>query len=502
MLEKNINFDLNKGLFFNLEDLDLVIKFLYVKAKIENNNYHFYKKLYEKSILRCYGWVNDWKNKISEFVESFDRLIESIKNDSFDNNYPIILSTNNMILNGRHRLAICMYLNVEASFEIRNDLGHKRYIIDVDFFKTVFSEFETETIILDYLNNFKNEDYFITFLWWDSEKNWSYIEETFKKNNCIIGYQKTFKFTEKRYFENILEGLYTYENGIKQNGNIFIKTEGLKKNMKFKIILLKYEKEKTYRSINKGFPICIEIEEIKFKIREKLSLSSVEKNYSFLHTSDNYDHTRYLCNFLFNDNIHLLKKISKHNKYMNSTNKFLIEFATFLKNNQLDRYNFCFESWIILQIFGIRKAADLDFICVSKLRNQLKLCTINIDLHKENRFYGISKLSDDAIIKNRENYFFYKGFKFIIPTLLIQNTSHLSKKKSLDMLELQNFINKDKEYDINIIYKIKISCLLKYYWFRRRVIDILAIIFTKKQKYLIKVFLNKYCSQNYNLEND
>jgi len=35
--------------FFNLEDIDLIVKFLYVKAKIEDNKYDFYKKLYEKS---------------------------------------------------------------------------------------------------------------------------------------------------------------------------------------------------------------------------------------------------------------------------------------------------------------------------------------------------------------------------------------------------------------------------------------------------------------------
>jgi hypothetical protein len=495
VIEKNINS------FFNLEDIDLIAKYLYVKAKIEDNNYKFYKKLYEKSILRYFGWVNDGKNKITEFIESFDLLIDSINKKWFDKNFPIILSENHMILNGRHRLAICMYLNIQPSFKKSKDTWHKRFVMDLNFYKNVFSDYEMETFILDYFNNFEDESYFLTFLWWDSENKWNYIKETFKKNECTICYEKKYKYNNKQYFENIIEWLYTYENGIKQNWNLFIKTEWLKQNMKFKLMLLKFDKEKTYRSINIGFPICIQIENIKFWIREKLS-SKKEKNFSFLHTSDNYNHTRYLSNFLFNDNIKYLKKISKHNKFINKTNNFLIEFNNYLNNNKLNKYDFCFESWIILQIFWIRKAADLDFICLKNLRNNIKNLPKDIDLHNEDRFKIVSKLSDDEIINNRENYFFYKWFKFIVPNLLIKNTINLSKKKNLDMIELQNFIDQNSIYKLNIFYKIKVFMLLKYYWLRRRIIDALALVFSKKQKHLIKKYLNKYFGQNYNLDHD
>ena len=54
MTKNKENIKFNKFDFFNLEDLDLFIKFLYVKAKVEGNNYDFYKKLYEKAILRFF----------------------------------------------------------------------------------------------------------------------------------------------------------------------------------------------------------------------------------------------------------------------------------------------------------------------------------------------------------------------------------------------------------------------------------------------------------------
>ena len=120
----------------------------------------------------------------------------------------------------------------------------------------------------------------------------------------------------------------------------------------------------------------------------------------------------------------------------------------------------------------------------------------------EDRFNKISKLSDDSVVKNRENYFFYKGFKFISPNLLIKNTSNLSQKKKADMIELRKVVDKKGSYKLNIFYKVKVAYLLKYYWVRRRIVDILTVILSKKQKTLIKKILNKHFGQNYNLDHE
>lgn len=492
---------INLNNYFHLEDIDLLVKFLYVKSKVENINHDFYKELYTKSIMRYFWGVNDGKTKISEFLTSFDELIESISQKWFNEKYPIILSCDDMILNGRHRVAVCKYFNLEPDYQKIEDLGHRRFEMNLDFYSTIYSEYEIETIVLEYLSNFKNENYFVTFFWWDSEEKWDFMKQKFIQEWCKISYEKFFVFNEENYFENILEWIYTFENGIKQNGNIFIKTEGLKQNMKFKLTVLKYEWKKTYRSVRDWFPICREFEKIKFQIREELSGNSV-KNFSFLHTSDDYAHTRYLLNLMFNPNISYLRKISRHNMFMNQTNKLLFAFQDLLQKNNLERYDVCIESWFILQIFWIRKAADLDFICLEKYRNIFIDFPKDVDLHSENRYLKISKLTDNEIISDRKNFFFYKWYKFISPKLLIQNSQYLSKKKNLDMQELKKYIEKQGPYKLNIFYKIKVFLLLKYYWMRRRMVILITYIFTKKQKYYIKKFLNKYFGQNYSLDYD
>ena len=488
--------------FFNLEDIDLIVKFLYVKAKIEDNKYSFYKRLYEKSIIRNFGGVNDGKINLSQFIDSFDELIDSMIKNSYNSKFPILISQNNMVLNGRHRLAVCRYLDIEPTFEIKPEDGHKRFELDLTYYETVFSSFEKETIILDYLDAFVDEDYFVTFLWGDSEEKWNSIEDIFEQNGCKIGYTRVFDFKDENYFENVLQGIYTFENGFKQHGSIFIKTAQLKKNMKFKLVFFKFEGKKTYRVVRKGLPVCREVERIKFGIRKNLYSTPKNTTYSYLHTSDDYFHTKYLCNFIFNNNLKYLKNIPKDNKYLNRTDKLLTEFEVFLEKNNADKNDFCLESGIILQVFGIRKAADLDFVCIKKLRGKLKHFSKNIDLHEENRFYQVSKLTDDDLIKNRENHFIYKGFKFISPKILIRNTKDLTAKKSLDMKELKELIDKDTTYSANLWYKLKVLFLLGYYRLRRIFVIVLTMILSKKQKLMIKKFLNKHFKQNYNLDAD
>jgi hypothetical protein len=70
-----------------------------------------------------------------------------------------------MILNGRHRVAVCKYFNLEPDYQKIEDLGHRRFEMNLDFYSSIYSEYEIETIVLEYLSNFKDENYFVTFFW-------------------------------------------------------------------------------------------------------------------------------------------------------------------------------------------------------------------------------------------------------------------------------------------------------------------------------------------------
>ena len=67
------------------------------------------------------------------------------------------------------------------------------------------------------------------------------------------------------------------------------------------------------------------------------------------------------------------------------------------------------------------------------------------------------------------------------------------------MKELKKIISGEKTYKADLFYKLKVFFLLKYYRLRRIVVDILTLILSERQKFIIKKFLNKYFNQNYNL---
>ncbi|MFT4261026.1 MAG: hypothetical protein ACMXX9_01185, partial [Candidatus Woesearchaeota archaeon] len=91
--------------YFNENRLDIIIKYLYVKSYVENNNYEYYKKLYLTSIKIINGGFEDNKKSIDDFLNKFNKLITSIQKKGFNKKYSIPIGKDGIILNGAHRLA-------------------------------------------------------------------------------------------------------------------------------------------------------------------------------------------------------------------------------------------------------------------------------------------------------------------------------------------------------------------------------------------------------------
>ena len=90
-----------------LSRFDLMAKYLYLKY----NNTNFYKELYHKHIIT---FNNCWehpgtKNCIQDFFSEYDKLINNIEKNGYDQNFPIPIGTNNVIINGAHRLITSYY---------------------------------------------------------------------------------------------------------------------------------------------------------------------------------------------------------------------------------------------------------------------------------------------------------------------------------------------------------------------------------------------------------
>ena len=98
---------------------DVFIKYYYVQAYITQENYELAKKIYLNHIKSFNNFIEpDGKKKGPQsFIENFNSLIENIKCVGI-NKTIIPITTNGEIIDGAHRLAIALYLNLAVQFAI------------------------------------------------------------------------------------------------------------------------------------------------------------------------------------------------------------------------------------------------------------------------------------------------------------------------------------------------------------------------------------------------
>ena len=98
---------------------DVFIKYYYVQAYITQENYELAKKIYLNHIKSFNNFIEpDGKKKGPQsFIENFNSLIENIKCVGI-NKTIIPITPNGEIIDGAHRLAIALYLNLAVQFAI------------------------------------------------------------------------------------------------------------------------------------------------------------------------------------------------------------------------------------------------------------------------------------------------------------------------------------------------------------------------------------------------
>ncbi len=173
--------------------------------------------------------------------------------------------------------------------------------------------------------------------------------------------------------------------------------------------------------------------EMKQKLRD---LHGLEKH--SLHINDHHYETFRIASSVLNKNsVNFLntQKVSPSE----SSKKLLEEY--FETNNDSDsKHNFCIDGSIIMDLCGIRTASDLDYVSYKNIKigtNNKKISIRN----KHDLVYHCK--SEDDIIFNPANYFYFNGFKFIT----LQNLYKMKKNRN----EPKDTIDCEKIKNINIL---------------------------------------------------
>ena len=146
------------------------------------------------------------------------------------------------------------------------------------------------------------------------------------------------------------------------------------------------------------------LNEIKKRVRSLFNIG----NYS-IHINDYREEALALAQFFFNDNSIQIMNLRPFGFEDSDYDSYLMEFKNRITEEDLDINDFSIVGSSTLNILGIRKSADIDFLYsgTKKFNGEDE----NISSHdSELRYYPASKYD---IIYNSSYYFYYEGFKIL-----------------------------------------------------------------------------------------
>lgn len=143
-----------------------------------------------------------------------------------------------------------------------------------------------------------------------------------------------------------------------------------------------------------------------------------------------YPHDTFrICSALLNDNsIHFLNNGT--NDLSLQTKSLLEKYFNKIKDNNED---YCLTSSLILEMYNLRSAKDIDYLHKDNLRLQLD----KIENHQDKWLTYYHKHKDE-IIYNPQYHFYFNGFKFATIDVIKKMKENRNELKDLNDIQLIN----------------------------------------------------------------
>lgn len=426
----------HKLLTYNRLPVAFNLIYLQYKEKNYNYSYNVYLDMIRGTSIGSYVESVEQSEKAGMpiFIEDFRKTYSSILFSGFDPSKSILpLSNDGSILNGTHRLASAIYLDkpvyaIETTLEPVFDdyLNLYKRNVKVKFIEAAVIKF------LEY-----SENTHVAFLWPSSRKNHHKIEELFSK----IVYKKKLKLNSNGAF-NLLYELYHHMDewvGSEENG-----FSGIRKKL--------FETFTDFEEFTVIFFQCDSlnnVREIKNKARQ---ISNI--GYSSIHITDTKSEANDIGKLLLNVNgLNFINYSSQKNK-KTIKNK-INTLKEILNSLDVNLDDFLVDGSTILELFGIRAAADIDYFCNKNIDFNSDLL---IEAHDSELIYhNVSKCD---LIYDPDYFFVYNGVKFIAMKQL-----YLMKSVRKDPKDIADCILIDRIIPVNDSFNIvdRLTQISTYY---------------------------------------
>ncbi|MUK92241.1 hypothetical protein GNP80_07295 [Aliivibrio fischeri] len=369
---------------------DLAFKLLYLDGK--TNGVEYLKEVYDDHI-RAFSFGsftepgNMEKNSKESFRKAYDEIYENIKKNGFNPTKSIIpLTSSRSIVNGAHRLASCIHLNIDVNYV---DISIDEQCYNYKFF---YSR-NVPQIMLDIAARkfieISNNTY-IACVWPSANGKDSDLERTIPN----IVYRKDVQLNANGA-HNLLSQVYSGEEWLGSIENNF-------KGIKGKLVEC-FKNFNAVRFVAFQASNLDEVLVIKENIRKLFNIGKHS-----IHITDTKEEAIELASLVFSDNgIHFLNS-GKVNKYIDTHNK-ITYFKKYIRKNNVNLSDVILDSSMTLALYGLRKAKDIDYLSIKKI--QESRCYPNIENHDSELVYHNVKKVD--LVFNPNYFFIFNGVKFV-----------------------------------------------------------------------------------------
>ena len=386
---------------------DLIFKYLYLKNKDKNPK--FFEDLYIEHIRAFNGFSEEHpsdgvpKETKESFVNSFNTLFDNIKKNGFDKSLGTIpIGANGDIADGAHRLATCAYLGLDVeTSEVEDD-----YTYDYSTFinKGINTDM-ADYAALEYVNLNPNT-YIINLHSIVDIKHDEKVEKILNKYGFIF-YKKDVVLNYNAYVNLKKINYGSFWERDPWIGDLDDEFKGAQAHAK-ESMGNKNNPLRAYVFVCDNFDNILKV---KAEIRDLFKIGN-----TCIHINDTRDEAIWLAKTYFNNNS--LDILNKRPFLCDSESleKLLSTFNESIKKQGLEQDDFCCAGSTPLEVCGIRKSSDLDYISC----DNNNFISPNEDISDNNDLLDLYQCSKEDIIYNPLNHFYFNGMKFISLDVLLK----------------------------------------------------------------------------------
>lgn len=394
------------------ERLDIAAKFLYLELKDSCPEYAI--QLYKEHIriMTKGSFVEPYSEKKSSdsFVSMFNKLYDGMSTDGYSESVsPVPVDKNLRIMDGAHRVAVCLKLGkkvpvvilpIEANDDIYNQSYFEKYGMDPDYLDAIVNCYIHLCHQCACIN-----------IWPSAKGHDKELFDIITKEFRVI-YNKSVRFNENGAFYYLAQIYQEYSWA--QNSD-----EGF---------------SGVYRKLLPCFPSfdpvrCVFVEVVDYDklkdIKERMrSLFELEKH--SLHMTDNKKETIQMADILLSNNT--ISFMNKCNALQfKNTFKLLNEARQIFSSNTA-----CFTGSLVLALYGVRQANDVDYICANENDN-----------NSHNQFLPLYGITKTQALYQPDKYFWFFDMKFLSLENVRKFKLNRNEGKDADDIKLIDIVLKD-----------------------------------------------------------